>query len=460
MEKIYLRELITAVKGEFLLGDPHSIVSSISIDSRTIRKGNYYFAIAGKNHDGHNFLQEAVEKGASGLIIARNDFEIGNPFPSMPAIVKVQDTSLALGDLASYYRKKWNIPLVAITGSNGKTSTKEMLGSILQQRGNTLKTSGNFNNQIGLPLTLLNLSSEHAYAVIEMGTSFPGEIKRLAEIASPTIGIITNIGLSHLERFKNQEGVLAEKRVLLENLASGGCGVINIDDPYLNGIASSLPCEVITTGIEKEAMVRARKIDVWPDYPKFELVIQGNAVPVTLPVYGKFNVYNALAAAAAAWKLGFGLEEIKKGLETFSAPDMRMEVRNLVSGITVINDAYNANPSSMRASLSSFVQSFTEKSKIAVLGDMLELGEQAEPEHRKFGEYLATQPLTHIILYGPMMEKALPALAHAPVRHFSDREDMELELKRLVALTPDCVVFFKGSRGMHLEETINRLFSE
>lgn len=458
MENINLHELISAVNGSFLLGDPHSVVRVISTDTRTLRRGDYYFALKGEHFDGHDFLKQAIEKQAGGLVISRKDIDLGNPFPAFPAIIQVEDTTRALGDIAGHYRRKWNIPVVGITGSNGKTTTKEMLASILRQSGPTLSTSGNLNNLIGLPLTLLRLTSEYSYAVIEMGTSAFGEIKRLAEIAAPGIGIITNIGYTHLENFINLEGVLAEKKALLDALPEDGCAVLNVDDLHLSKLVTRLHCDVVTFGMYKGAHVFAENIKLWPDKPSFELNMHGKAVKISLPVYGKFNIFNALAAAAAAGRLGVDIEKIKQGLEHFLNPHMRMETHALSSGTLMINDAYNANPSSIRESIQGMVTAFPERPKMVVLGDMLELGTESELYHAKLGEFLAMQPLEKIFLYGPLMEAAASRLEPSAVRHFTKMDELEIELKN--TLTPDAVVLFKGSRGMHLEDLFHRVTGE
>ena len=455
MEKLYLHELVNATRGEFLLGDPHAQVRGISIDTRTLHRGDYFFAITGRNFDGHEFLKNAAERLAGGLIVSNIEVPIGNPFPFLPAMVRVVDTTFALGDVARYYRKKWDIPLVAITGSNGKTTTKEMLTAILELGGPTLKNAGNHNNQIGVPLTLFNLGPQHRHAVVEMGTSLPGEISRLCDIASPNGGIITNIGLAHIETFKNFDGVFAEKTSLIPGIAPGGWVIINADDPYLSRIAQSNGREIIPVSMESKAVVCAIDIEQWQGKPGFKLSIEGKTVPVRMPVYGKFNVYNALYAAAAAWKLGAGLEQIKRGLEHFKPPAMRMEEHVTANNISVINDAYNANPTSMRASIDSFVQSFADKRKILVLADMLELGANAGREHRQLGEFLATQAVDKIFMFGPLMENA----ADMPsAQHFTDRDAMELEIQHYIQ--PGDAILFKGSRGMRLEVSIAHLFSE
>lgn len=458
MENIYLHELVGAVGGEFLLGDPHAVIRAVSIDTRTLHRGDYFFALTGHNFDGHNYLKNASERRAGGLIITRQDADFGNPFPYLPAIIRVNDTTKALGDFAGYYRKKFNIPLVAITGSNGKTTTKEMLSSIMEQYGRVHKTGGNFNNQIGLPLTLMRLESEHRCAVIEMGTSLPGEIKRLTQIASPTAGIITNIGCSHLESLKSAEGVFNEKRVLLDGLPQNGWIVLNTDDPYLSALSKETSVEVVPVSIEKDTLVCAKEPKLWLGKPCFQLHIGKDFVTIQLPVYGKFNIYNALSAAAAAWKLGADLNTIKNGLENFNGESMRMEVLDATNDIIIVNDAYNANPSSMKESIKSFVQSFPDKEKIVVLGDMLELGETSVFYHREIGAFLEAQPLDKIFLFGPAMESAFKAVNHPFARHFVDRAMLEHELKKHI--TSGTVILFKASRGMRLESTIKLLFSE
>ncbi|MBN1823175.1 MAG: UDP-N-acetylmuramoyl-tripeptide--D-alanyl-D-alanine ligase [Endomicrobiales bacterium] len=457
MDNIYIRELVNATRGEFMLGDPHGHVKNISIDTRGIKKGDFFFAISGKNFDGHNFLKQAIDKKAAGLVISRSDVDFGTPAPVnpvFPAIIKVKDTTKALGDLAGYYRKKWEIPVIAVTGSNGKTTTKEMLYSILSKKGPTLSTVGNFNNQIGLPLTLFQIDSSHKYAVVELGTSWPGEIERLTEIAAPEAGIITNIGACHLENFKNKEGVLKEKSSLIDGLPSGGFVVLNADDQYLSRLNPQV--ETIRYGINTKTNVFAADIKLWPGFPEFRLHLNGNVTDIKLPMYGKFNIYNALAAASCAWKLGMGMDIIKSGIESFSLPKMRMEVTTLVSGAVVINDAYNSNPFSVRESVQSFIQAFPDKNKIVVLGDMLELGSEAEAEHEKLGDFLATQSLSQIFLYGPMMIKAIDGLKGVPAEHYLKKEDLEGELDR--HLVSDTVVLFKASRGMHLEEVVENIF--
>lgn len=459
MIKLTLSELVRAVNGEFLLGDPRGVINAVSIDTRSLRKGDYFFALSGKNFDGHNYLIQAIEKGAAGLVVSRKDIDIGNPFPAPPAIVCVKDTQAALGDLAAFLRRKWDIPVVAVTGSNGKTTTKEMLSSILRQKGPALSTSGNLNNQIGLPLTIFNLNKAHEFAIVEMGTSWPGEIGRLAKITAPDIGIITNIGMTHLENFKTDENVFKEKSELIDALPASGTAVLNADDPFLAKAAARLGKKAVTFGIENKADVTCKNLKLWPGNPAFELVVGGRAITtITLPVFGRFNVYNALAAAAAAWKLGMSPVFIKNGLESFVVPNMRMNVINLISGATLVVDAYNANPSSMQSAMRTFAESFQDRDKVAVLGDMLELGDASREEHKKLGQFVDMMPFSHVHFFGPMSVFAHAAVKEGKSTHHENKDHLINDIKNLVS--SNTAVFFKASRGMHFEEIIDALLMD
>ena len=455
MENMFLNDLVGAARGELLSGDPSARLGNISIDSRTLEKGDLFFALVGKNFNGHSYLNEVSAKGAAGIVISEKFEEYSKEPGGTLAVVRVADTTLALGDLAAFYRRKWQIPLVAITGSNGKTTTKQMLYSILEQKGKTLCNYGNFNNQIGLPLTLLKISKDHKYIVVELGTSMPGEISRLARIAYPDIGIITNIGYTHLERLNDREGVFAEKKTLFDNLKKGGCAIVNGDDQFLKTAVGDIKGEKIIFSLNNKGDVSADKVQAVLGGIAFILKLFGRDIPVKLSMYGAFNVYNAMAAAAAAWKLGAGADLIKKGLETFSPVKMRMEPFQLPSGAVLINDAYNSNPSSVRESVKSFVESFNGKEKMVVLGDMLELGPRAAEYHKELGQFLESQPLERIFLYGPLMRNAFSSIKTRTAVYFENKEELEAQLRK--EINAGSAVLFKGSRGMALEEIIKRL---
>ena len=458
MENVYIHELVKAVRGEFLLGDPHNSVRNISIDTRIIRSGDFYFAIVGKNYDGHDFLKQAIEKKAGGLIISKNDMNLGNPFPHFPAIIKVADTRKALIDLARYYRRRWNIPMVAVTGSNGKTTTKEMLASIANTAAPVIKNEGNFNNDIGVPMTLFKITSDHRFGIIELGTSGFGEIALLSEMVAPNGAVITNIGKAHLETFKTQQGVCDEKRTVINYLPQNGWVCLNNDDKYLKELQNSVNREIVTFGINEPSDITASNITSDKGKPVFDLKVKAESCTVKLPVYGAFNIYNALAAAAASSKLGFDLESIRRGLENYESPGMRMQLQELPSGAVVLNDAYNANPSSIRESIRSFNASFPGRKQIIVLGDMLELGESAEPEHAALGDFISEMQFHSVLLFGQLMGKTFLNIKNKQAKHFMDKENLKLELNRRI--TPDCAVLLKASRGMHMEDILDRAFFE
>ncbi|MCL2145021.1 MAG: UDP-N-acetylmuramoyl-tripeptide--D-alanyl-D-alanine ligase [Endomicrobia bacterium] len=456
MESFYLKDLVKAVNGKFLLGDPNLLVKSVSIDSRTVRKGQFYFALKGQTFDGHDFIKECIEREAGGIIYSRDDIYLANPFPHFPSIVKVKDALVALGDLAKAYRKRCEkVKIIGITGSNGKTTTKEILASILKRKGKTVWNKGSFNNRVGLPLSVLNLQMDTEYAIFEMGTSLYGEIKILSDIIAPDVGIITNIGCSHLETFGSPEGVFKEKRALLNGVSSDGFVVLNADDEILKNVSQKIYSRVIKFGLYGGADVYARNITLWSEKPKFELYIDGKVIEVMISVKGKFNIVNALAAAAAASGLGCSMEEIKAGIESFTPPAMRMETFTADSGIILINDAYNANPSSVKESVQGVCESYPDSDINLVLGDMLELGDDSPRYHKELGKFInELQRIQNVYLLGELSKNTKEAVNKKPVYRAENGEEL-LEFLKKANNTPKTVYLFKGSRGMKLEDIYN-----
>lgn len=454
MESFYLKDLIKAVNGKFLLGDPNLLVKSVSINSKTVKKGQFYFALKGKNHDGHDFIKECIEREAGGIVYSRNDIDLAKPFPHFPSIIKVDDTLIALGELAKAYRKRCEkAKVIGITGSNGKTTTKEILASILDKKGKTVWNKGNFNNRIGLPLSVLNLQMDTRYAVFEMGTSLNGEIKILSDIIAPDAAVITNIGYSHLETFGSPMGVFKEKRALFDSVSAEGFVALNADDEILKGISQKTYSKVITFGLYGGADVYARNITLWSDNPKFELYLNGKVVEITMPVKGKFNIVNALAAAAVACGLGLTMEEIKSGIETFTPPAMRMESIKTNSGVVLINDAYNANPSSVREAIQSVCEAYPDSDINLVLGDMLELGDKSNMYHSELGKFINDAPTVQkVFLLGEMSDNTKNSINKKPAYRAANSEELLELLEKYGNRTPKTVYLFKGSRGMKLEE--------
>ena len=459
MENFYLMDLINAVDGSFIIGNPHLPIHDIGIDTRTIKEGSLFFAIKGKSLDGHDYIRDAIEKKVSAIVYSRDDIDFENLFPTIPSLVKVKDTSIALEKLAKAYRKRFNLlNSIAITGSNGKTTTKEMLASILRQKGKTLSNKGNFNNRIGVPLTVFNLTSDTEYATFEIGTSEFGEIKVLTDITAPYCGIITNIGNSHLEFFKTPENVLQEKRTLIDGINEDGFIVLNNDNIYLKSIIPQITKKVITFGLYNGADVYAKNIKLWLDKPEFDMYIDGKKETISLPIKGKFNIFNALGAAAAAYGLGFSFQEIKDGLATCTPPKMRMQSYTMNDGAIVINDAYNANPTSMQESIKSLAQSYPNRDVILVLGDMLELGENTAKYHAEIGKYInSLNYVKSVYLFGDLVNYIKSEIIDKKCKYFMSKTILCEEL--IHDITENSLIFIKGSRGMKLDEVYNEIIS-
>lgn len=459
MENFYLIDLINAVNGSFIIGNPHLPINEIGIDTRTIKQDSLFFAIKGKSLDGHDYIREAIEKKVSAIVYSRDDIKFENMFPTLPSLVKVKDTSVALEQLAKAYRKRFNLlHSVAITGSNGKTTTKEMLASIFKQKGKTLSNKGNFNNRIGVPLTVFNLTSDTEYAAFEIGTSEFGEIKALTDITAPHCGIITNIGSSHLEFFKTPENVLKEKRTLIDGIDDDGFIVLNNENQYLKSIIPQITKKVITFGLYNGADVYAKNIKLWLEKPLFDMYIDGEKETIELPIKGKFNIFNALGAAAVAYGLGFTFQEIRDGLANCTPPKMRMQPYTLGNGAVVVNDAYNANPTSMQVSINSLSQSYPNRDVILVLGDMLELGENSPNYHAQLGKYINSLPnIKTVYLLGDLVNHLKRELTDKKSKYFISKTILCEEL--IQDITENSLVFIKGSRGMKLDEVYNEIIT-
>lgn len=432
-------------------------IKGVSIDSRHIKEGELFVALKGDRFDGHDFVPDAMKKGAWGALVERVALE--SKFASLGGIkniLPVEDTLFALQELSHLHRKKFSIPLVGITGSNGKTTTKEMLAGILKQKGPVLKNEGNLNNHIGVPLTLLKLNGKHKTAVVEMGMSAPGEIDMLARLVSPTVGVITNIGPAHLEFLGSLDGVAQAKGELLDNLRPDGAAVLNADDSYFGTLKSKWSGRTVTFGIENKADVRASDVRQDRDYTDFTLTADGSTANVRLSVIGRHNLYNALAAAAAAIAVDMPLDAVKYGLDDFVPVAMRSEIKEL-KGRTVLADYYNANPASMEAALVTLISLKSNKKAIAVLGDMLELGDTSAEAHRELGRTAARLGVDIIITVGTLMkhtaegaiEAGLPRERVLETQTHAEAAELVRKLSR-----PGDVVLVKGSRGMKMEKIL------
>ena len=421
----------------------------VSTDTRTLNAGELYVALKGPRFDGHTLLETAAERGASAVMIERT-----MPAP-LPAL-KVDSTRSALGRLAGYWRARFGLPLIAVTGSNGKTTVKEMLASILRTEGEVLYTTGNLNNDIGVPLTLFRLGREHCYAVIEMGANHPGEIAWLCEVAAPTVAAITVCAPAHLEGFGSVEGVARAKGEIVQGLAADGVAVLNAEDPYLPlwcGMAGTR--RVLTFAIAKAADVSANNITERTDAgfgTRFDLSLPEGSIAVDLPLPGRHNVMNALAAAAAAHAVGMNIGNIRRGLEAMRPMHGRLELVSGRQGCTVIDDTYNANPASLRAALA--VLRNLPGAHWLVLGDMGELGAAAEDLHREAGEMARESGVARLYGVGPLTAAAVEAFG-VGAHHFTDADALTAVLRS--AVHAGVSVLVKGSRAMQMDRVVRGL---
>ena len=453
------KDCLGVVGGKLLQGSAAKAFRGVSINSRTIEKEELFVCIQGENFDGHNFLGEAINKGAAGIILSdpvhlsRNMISGGNS----PFVIQSQNTLRALQDLASYQRTRFPFQVVAVTGTNGKSTTKEMIASIIETKYKTLKTQGNLNNHIGLPLTLLARKPEHEVGVLEMGMSAAGEIKRLAEIAMPDIGVITNISAGHLDQLKTVKDVQAAKGELFDSINKEGTAIVNADDPLVLELAKSLRVKKITYGIAQSSDVQASNIqNEGSSGFTFTAKVFNQKISVKLSQIGYCNIYNALAALATGHSLGISGKDMSRGLENYQQIPQRNEQIHY-EGVTLINDAYNANPQSMREALKTLSEFNTQGKRFLIIGDMLELGLLSESAHHELGQEIILSNVDHLVTVGPLASLVAESAKKNP-RHplqigkFNTHAEAVSYLLRNVD-KGDCLLI-KGSRGAKMENII------
>ena len=460
-----LDEILSATGGAVTQAGGRKTFGEVVTDSTKVKKRSVFVALKGERLDGHRFVGDALQRGAACVIVHR-DVDARVAATCGATLVRVADTLKALGDLAHYRREKIAPKVIAITGSNGKTTTKEMTAAIFAEaslngqrlRGKILKTEGNFNNLVGLPLTLLRLRPSHKIAVVELGTNHPGEIRRLAEIAAPDMGIITGVAAAHLEGLNSLAGVAREKGALFHSLRPGAAAAVNLDDPRVRRLGAKFKGRRVSYG--KGGSVRAeavRPIDA--QGMRFVLRAGKRRCAVKLRYLGEHNVSNAVGAAALAVGLGVSLAAIRRGLEKARPYAMRMETGSW-HGAGIINDAYNANPASMSAALSTLAAMNGRGEKVAVLGDMFELGQTSGREHRELGKRVARARIDRLYLLGPQAELvragALSAgMNRARVIVGKDHSDVA---RRLIShVKQGDWLLVKGSRGMKMEKIVREL---
>ena len=450
MNPLSISQIVDFAGARLEQGDGNASVERVSTDSRTLKKGELFVALHGQNFDGHKFVEDVAKSGGAGSIV---DLNWREKVLAQFAIIRAADTLLAYQNLAANYRKSLPINVLAITGSNGKTSTKDFAASVLGRRFRVTKTQGNFNNHVGLPRTILEATSQHEVGVWEIGMNHPGEVAPLAKIAAPDAAIITNIGVAHLAFMGTREAIAKEKSALAEAVGANGTVILNADDSFSKQIASLTRAYVIFAGT-KEGTIRAIEIQQSADGSDFTIIEGAHRCRAQLPVPGLHMVQNALLAVAAGRAFGLSLEEAAAGLASAPLAKARLQVKE-INGVQFLDDSYNANPDSMKAALQTLVELDADGKRIAVLGEMRELGKETQRGHEEVGETAAAFKIDQLIGIGKMGEVIAQAAEKAGLENSatvgSTSEAAELLLS---VAAPGDLVLIKGSRLARTEGVI------
>lgn len=427
-------------------------ITGITTDSRKLQNGEMFVALKGENFDGHDYAETAVKNGAA-VVLSHQKLDTNIPY------LLVENTLTALHKIAKHYKNKFKIPFVAITGSSGKTTTKDMIASVLSERYKVLKTEGNFNNAIGLPLTLFKLEKSHEIAVIEMGMNSLGEIEVLADIVRPETGVITNVGTAHIEKLKNRESILKAKTEMFIYFGTENTAVINGDNDMLQSL-HGMPYKIIKYGLDSHNDCRAFNIiEKGEEGISFDVAYQERTECYQVNMPGIHNVYNALSAISIAKMYGLSKSEIDEGLKKFKPSKMRMEIFKGIMNTKIINDAYNANPDSMQAAINVLASMETLGRRVCILGDMFELGEFAKDGHRMVGKYAVEHHVDIILAVGKMAKEIINGAsmmgANQMLYSFDNVSEVIDHLKELIKYND--IILIKGSRGMYMENIVESL---
>lgn len=443
-------ELLNAIDGEVIVKGNNINFNKLCIDTRKIEKDNVYLAIKGANFNGNDFAIKALEAGASIVIVDELNFNL-NDIKENGNVIKVKNTREALLNLAKFYREKLGLKVIGVTGSTGKTSTKDLIAALLSAKYRVFKTKGNFNNDIGLPLMILELTSDIDVAVLEMGMSSLGEIELLAKVAKPDIGVITNVGLSHIENLKTQENILKAKMEITTFFGKDNVLIVNAEDELLRNISSDV-FKVKKIGYNHEYDVYASNIILREEETEFLAHAFGEEAVFNLPMAGKHNVLNTMLAIEVSKSLNVSFEDMVRGVENLEATSMRLQVIKK-QGLTIINDCYNASPDSMRSSLD-VLSAYKNNRKIAILGDMYELGDESEKSHFEVGKY-AKDKVDTLIVIGKYIKNFKDGFNNDNIIMYNTKEECIKELENIIKL--DDVVLVKASRGVKLENVVKKL---
>lgn len=454
MENMTVREILLATDGRLLCGSEDTVLEHISIDSRTMKGNDLFVPIIGERVDAHRFINQALEAGAAAALTSQHDFmESEKPW------IRVRDTKKALQALGSFYRDRLSLPLVGITGSVGKTTTREMVACALSAGYRVFKTPGNHNSQVGVPITISDISKEDEIGVIELGMSEPGELTVIAKIARIQMAVITNIGVTHIEQLGSRENIYREKLTIQDGLCQGGILLLNGDDDMLKNTRAKEGCRTIYYGTGENCDYRAEDVHLEEGFPAFTAVYGQERVPVRLAVMGTHNVLNAMAALAVASQSRIPMEEAARCLSEFTGFKNRQQIYH-TGTLTVIDDTYNASPVSMKAGLEVLNSISKAKRRIAVLADMKELGEDAPLFHYEIGEYIAEHPVDQVVVLGELAKEIARAVREkAPgikVKEFMEQDPLTSYLKEELK-DGDCVLF-KGSNTMRLGQVAEEFY--
>jgi UDP-N-acetylmuramoyl-tripeptide--D-alanyl-D-alanine ligase len=455
MNPLTLSQIAQFADASLSSGDGSVVIDRIGTDSRTIRSGELFVALRGENFDGHDFVESVATSGATGALV---DHGWNGNVPDSFALIRTTDTLLAYQKIAAKYRRSLALKVLAITGSNGKTSTKDFAASVLARKFRVTKTEGNFNNHVGLPRTILEATSNDEVAVWEIGMNHPGEIAALAAISAPDAAIITNIGVAHIEFMGSREAIAGEKGALAEAVGPQGTVILNADDPFSKAIAARSRAKVVFAGTT-DGTVRAAEIRQSADGSEFTILEGAHRCRAQLPVPGLHMVQNALLAVAAGRAFGLSIEECAAGLATAPLTKARLQIKQ-VGGVDFLDDSYNANPDSMKAALRTLVELDTEGKRVAVLGEMRELGAESEQGHREVGETAAALRIDQLITIGDTAQGIAQGARAAGLKNVSSVSSTREAADLLGELAvPGDLVLIKGSRAAKTEEVIEQFGS-
>lgn len=459
MPLLSLGEIAAAIDGELLSGNSAATFSQFKLDSREIQEGDLFFCIIGPHNNGHQFLKESTKKGAKAAIISEGP---GEQHKEKIAMIRVNDTTQALQKLAAYVRRKMNWQVVGITGSLGKTTTKEMTYAALSPSFKASRSMGNLNNLYGLPISLLDMPDRCDISILEMGMSYAGELKKLAEIADPDVGVLTGIRAVHLEHFASIDEIVEAKAELFHSLRNDATAIFNADDPRAQTVVERFPGEKLSYGIKSEADISAFSIkDSIKEGCSFVAQCQGETFPIHLSTFGLHNVCNALAALCICMALGGNLSKATKALEGFKSYEKRGVIWNLKNGIILIDDTYNSNPAAMEMILQSLKQEKAEGRKVIVFGDMLELGKDSPLLHSKVGKTIAESNIGMLVGVGELSSQTVEAARSKGLKDCYLYRDSNQAADHIASLVKDKdLILVKGSRGMNMEVLIEKLLHD